>query len=675
MRSDHLLAPICIRGKFYKNRILAAPTGFAHMLLTPIAGGTISMLEDRAEGGQASICVGEHMVSYPHETADAGSRNMKMPYFKMKDTGSHDFEVLKDTADRIKKHGALAFMELAHPGSDGTPSEEYPIIYGPMELDREDGVHVCQADEAAMLKIAEQFASSALFCKMAGFDGVLIHGGHGFLFTQFFSPLSNQRTDAYGGSVKNRMRFPLMILRAVRERVGEDFLIELRISGSERMEGGVTPEMMGEFVSELSGLVDILHVSSGHYFHSLRTREFSSVYHPHGCNLDLIKVIRPYVPDDVYLGVVGGFNSPEMGEEVIASGLADFIILGRQMFADPYFAKKTADGRADDIQRCLRCMRCYKGSAEHPIELAWIKKHGVKPPVMDPDGCYCSVNPASRGFFAPSQNEIPPAQEKKRILIVGGGAAGLEAAAVCARRGFDVILAEKSGRLGGVLWFADQDVYKEDLRNFRDLLIRRVMESDVDVRLNCEVTQETIKDFHADVVLLAIGAKFNVFPIPGIETAHPALDAYDPHMEIGERVILLGGGLVGCDTAVELASRGCDVTVVEMQQRLAPEAEYMQFTALMDKMEQLKIKSLTGKRCISIRPEAVTVQDTENDAEEELCADTVLYCLGMSPLLEEAQALTRAAGEKTTLYMLGDCDHAARVGDAVRSAYRTALAL
>jgi len=667
---DHLLSPLEIRGKVYRNRMLAGPTGFARFLTEIFIEGTNEMLEERAAGGQASVCVGENPVSYAHDPTDnkTGEPSRK---FNMRDTDGPDFYTLKAAAELIKKHGALAFMELSHPGNSGTPDRVFPDIYGPVAFTREDGVEVKAFDRESMDRTIDDFVKAALFMKKAGYDGVLIHGGHGFLFTQFFSPRTNTRTDEYGGeSIKDRARFPLEILKAVREAVGGDFIIELRISGAERMENGVTAEMMAEFSTMLSGLVDILHVSSGHYFHSYRTRELSSHFHPHACNLDLAKVISAAAPPDVHVALIGGINSPEQSEELIRDGYVDFVIFGRQMFADPEFANKVAAGHPEDIQRCVRCMRCYKGSVEHPDEIAYLEKHPLKPGPIDPRAAFCTVNPASGGFLFPGFH-IKKADIKKKVLVIGGGVAGMTAAITAADEGHEVVLAEKTGRLGGILWFLDNEESKEDLKNFRDLLIRRVEGRDIKVMLNTPVSSGLIRQFAPDAVLIAVGASAAVPPIPGIEKAIPALEVYKDTCSPGKKIVIVGGGMVGCDTAIYLAEKGHDVTIVEMQERIALEMAFMQFTAVADRLTELGVDHLVNTRCKEIKDNSVVLEGA--DGSFELNCDSVIFSLGMKSRKDEAKRIEQMipAGVKTVL--IGDVNSVARVGDAGKAGFLAAM--
>ncbi len=668
---EHLLSPITIRGKVYRNRALAAPTGyfsFAKKLGEPY----YRMLRERARGGFASVCSGEITVN--STDAARGFEDVDIP-----DRNGEFFPLAHKAADVIKQEGAIAMMELSHLGSIGDPHPKNPHPWGPVSFTKKDGTQVIGYTRDMMDKTVKDFCDCALYAKDAGFDGVTIHGGHGWLFGQFLSPLENTRTDEYGGpSLENRMRFPLEVLTAVREAVGEDMLIELRVSGSDRWPGGTDAHDIAEFSTHLSGLVDILHVSSGHYYRSYRTLEFSSLYSPHNCNVDTAEIIRKKCPRDVKMGVIGGINSPEDCERLIADDIVDFVIFGRQAFADPDFMNKVAAGRADDINRCVRCMRCYSGSHEHEKELEYLEKyHITKEMELARDAekaavheyhAYCTINPVTWGMGFCERPEFPPVQASRKVLIIGGGIAGLSAARYASDRGHDVTLVEKSGRLGGILYFLDNDKAKYDLRNFRDLMIRRVEERPVKVLLNTRADADFIRNFGADVVMLAIGSKPAMPPIPGIERALPAQDAYGKGAELGKHVIVLGGGMVGSETAIELAEEGCDVTIVEMAERLILEARNMSFTCVMDRMDELGIHSFVNTRCLAVTEEGVLVR-MEDGSEQLLPADGVVCALGLKPLADEVEALSAAVPEGTKLVLLGDCHAVDRVGDANLDGY------
>lgn len=670
MNYEHLLSPITIRGKVYRNRMLAAPTGF-FSFATSLEAPYYYMIEERAAGGFASVCSGEITVN--DTDAARGFENVDIP-----DETGEFFPRAQKAAGIIQEHGAIAMMELSHLGSIGTPHPKNAHPWGPVSFIKEDGTEVIGYTREMMDKTIRDFCDCALYAKHAGFDGVLIHGGHGWLFSQFLSPLENTRTDEYGGTLEKRMRFPLEILQAVRKTVGEDFLIELRVSGSDRWPGGTDAEDMAEFSTHLSGLVDILHVSSGHYYRSYRTLEFSSLYTCHNCNADSAAIIRKKCPRDVKMGLIGGINSPEDAEQLLADDLVDFVIVGRQAFADPEFMNKAAAGRADDINRCVRCMRCYAGSHEHENELEYLEKyHITKEMELERDAqkaachtyhAYCTINPVTRGMGFCDRPEFPAVESSKNVLVIGGGIGGLSAARYACDRGHQVTLVEKRDRLGGILYFLDNDKAKYDLRNFRDLMIRRVEERPIQVLLNTTADEDFIKSFGADVVMLAVGSEPSMPPIPGIEKTIPAQDAYGKGSELGKQVVILGGGMVGAETAIELAEEGCDVTIVEMAERLILEARNMAFTCVMDKMDELGIHSHVNTKCLAVTEEGVQVQG-ENGNIFIIPADGVVCALGLKSLRDEVENLRSAVPEGVKVVELGDCHAVDRVGDANLDGY------
>lgn len=231
----------------------------------------------------------------------------------------------------------------------------------------------------------QEYVDASKWLKAAGWDGLLIHCGHGWLPAQFLSPLTNQRTDEYGGSMENRARFTIELVRAVREAMGADFILEIRVSGTDHIPGSITVEDTIAYCKLLEPYIDLIHVSTGHYYKTGRTLEFTTVYAPHGVNVEDAAKIKVAV--NIPVTVVGGINSPEFAEQIIAEGKVDMVSLGRQLFADPAFANKAMEGREDEIRRCLRCGRCYPGAVgEEETERPF-------PPGFMPSLGSCSVNP------------------------------------------------------------------------------------------------------------------------------------------------------------------------------------------------------------------------------------------------------------------------------------------
>ncbi len=667
MKYEHLLSPLTIRGKVYRNRMIAAPTLFAHAVyfIPKIRENVYRMVERRAAGGFAAVSTGELPVNY--EEGIAAFVDGTVDYSKYE--GTH-FQQTKEYADRIKKHGALSYLEFCHEGSMAETKDPY-VPWGPVAYVREDGVQVHALNDEMMAKICSDFKRMGAYAKACGFDGVLLHGGHGFILQQFISPWTNTRTDEFGGSIENRSRFPKMLLEAVREGIGEDMILELRFSAEDGVPGGMTIEDTVGFMKEIDGMVDIIHVSNGLKWKGNHTKTFSSFLDIHGINVEYARKIKEAVKVSK-VAVIGGLNSPEMCEEIIASGAADFVEFGRQGFADPEFPNKVRCGQADHIRRCVRCFQCYPGSFEHetdrPLtERGWTKEQLLKtfnPAAMG----RCAINPDSGlEFYA---DQIPAVKAFKNVLVVGGGVGGMQAALTAVGRGHKVTLIEKADVLGGTINFVDKDDDKVDLRNFKNMLIDEVRACGADIRMNTVLTKEVIDEINPDVILAAVGAHPLKPGIPGIDDALNALEVYAAPESIGKKVVLVGGGLVGCEVGLYLADRGHDVTVVEMQDLMAPETYAYYRNALLEHMDRRGIKQYLNAKCLSFDNDGITIE--HNGAVIKLEADTSVYSMGMAKDQEELKALYAMAGD-IPVKLIGDCEKIGKLGDAVRGGYMAAM--
>ena len=514
-------------------------------------------------------------------------------------------------------------------------------------------------DRPMMEKICKDYYNIARYARECDFDGVLVHGGHGFNMQQFISPWTNHRTDEFGGSKENRARFPIMLLDAVREGIGEDMVLELRFSAEDGVPGGMTIEDTVEFCKCIDGKANIIHISNGLKWAGSQTHTFTSFLEPHGYNVEFAAKVKAAVTKSK-VAVIGGFNSPELCEQVLAEGKADFIELGRQCFADPDFPIKALNGQADHIRRCVRCFQCYPGFCEHKTDVPLWEKGLTKEQV---DEIYspasmgrCAINPNTGFLFHPEQ--MPKPQASRKVLIVGGGPGGLQAAITCAQWGHKAVLVEQTGVLGGTMNFTDTDGDKEDLRNFKNLLILKAKEAGTDIRLNTTVTQALLDEVKPDVILIAVGGHPFTSPIPGIESAMDALSVYHNMDKIGHKVVLVGGGLVGCEVGLHLASAGHDVTVVEMQKMMAAETFGYYRNALLETMDQRGIHQLLGAKCLGFEDGGVRV---EVDGQERfLNADTCVYSMGMKPNTDAVEAIKALAGN-IPVRTLGDCDHVVTV--------------
>ena len=606
----NMFKPMTIKGVTYKNRVIASPITtnriVDHGYPTPEG---IDVYETKSRGGFAQVTVTESFIdndrAWRHEHGLDIAAN-PMTTFHM--------ESIMTLTEAIKAHGAVAAIQLNHVGAMNHPdtisSGRNPI--GPSGYVREDGVVVDEMTVEMMEETAAQWAEAAWNCKALGFQVINLHGAHGWLLNQFISPLFNHRTDEYGGSMENRARFPIMVCKKIREVCGNDLLIEYRLSGSERMEGGMTIEDGIEFAKIIEPYIDLLHVTSGSYQDHVNTKSFSSMFDPHGCNLDLAEAIKKHVSIPVI--AVGGFNGPEQIEEAIASGKCDFVAMGRQQFADPDFVNKTLKGLEDTIAPCLRCS-CFNPLASNP---------GERP---IPELWHCAVNPWGQRELR--WRNAPKPTGSRKVLVIGGGASGMYAAITAAERGHDVTLVEKENKLGGLLWFTEVDTDKESLLRFRDSLVARVKYAGVKVLLNTEATREMIESMAPDAVICAVGSHPFVPPIKGVEKAQHAVEAYKNIEALnGKKVVIIGGGAIGCESGYFFASEcGAKVQILEMRDAMCKDSYPSQRDALLPRMAKagmildcsVTTKEITDKGVVFI----------DKDGNEQFAeADIVYYCCG-----------------------------------------------
>lgn len=631
---QHLLSPLTVRGHTYKNRIVSAPMGGVFLENGHADPESMEIIRGKMRGGAAAFIVGETSVSA--ETARVGD------FYDFSD--EENMNGLREYASEIKRFdpGAIAILELVHCGQTGEPDDIFEIN---------------SMTRQTMETIAAQFAAMSVHAKNAGFDGVMVHMGHRWLFGQFLSPEVNHRSDEFGGSVENRARIAVMTLCAIREACGGDFIIECRISGRENTPGSYTDNDICEYARIISQYADLLHISAGVYRDPMRTLMMSTSFDEHGCNAEIARRIKAAV--DIPVTLVGGINSPQLAEQLLEEGGADLIAFGRQMLADPLLPEKAAAGRSAEIKGCLRCMRCFPG----PFEEAMEELGGEFP-------AGCSVNPL---YEFPEYTQLPRAESAKRVLVIGGGIAGMQCAVTAAERGHSVTLLEKSGRLGGILNFARNDPHKADLSALADALAAQAEAAGVDIRLNTVLTPELLDKLCPDEVVCAIGSSPLTPPIPGLdgENVIRGIDAYDPDVRTGENVAVLGGGLVGCETAIHLAEMGKSVAIVEMRGELAPDA----YRLHKHKLRELIAASPKIQTCLNAVCKEVTKQGVkiEKDGVELLLpADTVVSALGMraNPTGELEQMCQHLPFRK-----IGDCERARKIYDAVREGFLTAVDL
>ena len=641
----HLCAPIKLGNATFKNRMFSAPMGGTDITVDGCIGPkSTKFYELRAYGGAAAVTVSECMV-HPTDGSHAYRLDLTVP-------GS--LPSFTYTADAIRRHGCIPSVELSHSGQfSGTYLADKDrkagmAQWGPSASVRADGMEIKELTKEMIDEIVQAYADTAANAKRAGFEMVMIHGGHGWLINQFFSPLFNHRTDEYGGPIENRVRFAQEVLAAVRKAVGPGFPIEFRMSGDEFVEGGYHLDEAVKIAQAVEEYVDLIHVSAGTYQKTFGITH-PSWFEDHGRNVYLAAEIKKHVSKPV--ATIGALNDPAMMEEIIASGKADVVEMARALLADNQLPNKIMENRDDEIVRCLRCFTCMAERAATSTRR-------------------CTVNPLigreDEGF-----GEVAPAAHRRKVLVVGGGPGGLYAAYTAARRGHDVVLCEATDEVGGLLKGEAAIPFKYEMYQLGGSYKLLCEKEGVDIRLNTRVTREYAEKEAPDAIIVAAGSEPLVPPIPGLREAKNMIVAEDYHLrkdEIGETAIVLGGGLVGCELAVCLADEGKKVHVVEMRDQLCPDANVRYRPMLMKKMDECGIQIHTGCKCEEVNESGVIC--SADGQKIEIAGDTVLCGLGLKPNTSVVDELRDIAPQFASI---GNCVKPDTITFAVYQGYHAAL--
>lgn len=642
----NLLQPLQLGSITFQNRIFASPQDYPGLtenrFLTEEA---TRFYERKAMGGFASVCVGDMIVD--------GDKGRSHP-FQMRGNDFMGKVQLTRVSTAIKRHGSVANIELCHAGinaSLGLMKENPGYVLGPVDGIRADGVEIRGMNEEEIYALIEQYADAAQFARQCGFEMVTVHGGHGWQISQFISPRDNKRKDRWGGTLENRMRFPLAVVEAIRHRIGRQVPIEFRMSGAELLPDGYDIDEGVRIAMELDGKVDMIHVSVGHHeIDAASMVTHPSMFLPDGCNVQYAAAIKKHVKTPV--GTVGALTNPSMMEEIIASGQADVVNLGRQTLADPDLPMKVRLGKDDLITPCIRCFHCFSCSTVGGV-------------------FYCSVNPeiGREGITLVGSG----ANIKKTVLVAGGGVGGMQAAITAAQEGHKVILCEKTSELGGTLLCEENIPFKKNLSDYLKSQSRRLIAAGVEIHLNTAVTPAVANSFTPDVLIAALGARPIKPNLKGMDSSKVlgAEEAYLNPSKVGNRAIIIGGGLVGLELGIHLAQGGHQVTVIEMDRGTIATPPPLEGTsarmsgimgmplgyplvhgvALMEQLKNLPALEIrTSTKALEVLEEGLIVEGP--NGEELLEADTIVYAIGQKPLREEAYALAECAKE---FYPLGDC--------------------
>ena len=519
------------------------------------------------------------------------------------------------------------------------------------------------ATVADMEEVASLFGEYAHWAQIANFDGLLLHYGHGWLFNYFLSPLTNHRTDEFGGSIENRCRFPLMVIKAIRATVGDSMLIELRMNGNDEAEGGITPEECAEQVKIFEPYIDMVHITCGHRVDAMtRPKQCPTGFDRTAHNAyasEIVKKSGVKIP----VGTIGGIYSPEVAEEVLAKGQADYVLMSRSAMADPEIIKKAKEGREDDIRPCLRCNYCM----DHGRRVAISKDlHLLAYPSYDRQ---CMVNPLQ--FQSAQKLRIPPSDRHKKVAVIGGGVAGMNAAISCADRGHTVVLYEKTDRLGGQALLSDPMWFKKEMKLFHEYLERQVKKRPaITVVYNTEATPEIIDQNDFDAVIVAVGAEQIVPRIPGVEKATMSFDVFGHEDKVGKKVVIIGGGAIGVELGIHLNGLGRECTVVEMGEYIAAKAQLTERTSYLNAIKKYGVKTMVNARCTEITDKGATVETPEGS--QFLEADTVIIAVGTKSLVAERDKFIDTAFD---VINVGDCVEASSIVHAVHTGFDAGLTL
>lgn len=555
----------------------------------------------------------------------------------------------RELAGTIHKHGAKVAMQLHHAGAATHTYTSHMQPVGPSSLAWPGYDSPRELAVSEIKGITAKFAQAAVRAKKAGLDGVEIHGAHFYLFAQFLSPWANTRRDIYGGSLENRGRFLIETLHAVREAVGKDYPVWCRINGQEYGKDNVfTLDEARELSKMLEAAgADALHVSSigfGDYlgYHT------AIMYDPSANLAHLAEAVKKEVKIPV---IAVGKISLETGERLLKEGKADLIATGRPLIADPDLPRKCMEGRFEDVRPCIWCR------VDGDI---WL--NAKRSPVR------CAVNPT---LGHEREYEIKPAPRKKRVLVIGGGPAGMEAARIAALRGHEVMLYEKEKELGGQMFLGSIPPFKDPVRDFTAYLANQLRKLKVKIELGREVDASLARGIKPDVIILATGGSKLIPKIPGHDGGKVAAaeDVLRRKVAVGQKVVIIGGGVVGCETADFLSEEGKQVTILEMLPELASTLGSSMRTRLLVRLRDKKVKMMTRVNVREISAAGIAIVDY-NGQSQLIEGETVVIATGFQPRRNLVKMLGQEGFET---YLVGDCVEPRDILEAITEGFRAAL--
>ncbi|MFC1990877.1 FAD-dependent oxidoreductase [Chloroflexota bacterium] len=615
-----------------RNRLVMLPMGTAYALDSgEVTEKTIDYYTERAKGGIGLITVGNISPVEPNviNQLTLGSDAMLLGHYELVESvHAHGAKIIA----QLNYNGKQKYPTMIRPGEELVSSSDIPTVYFGETLPTPRPL---TKDEIYLW--FEKYANAARRAKQVGYDMVELHGAHGYFINQFISPATNKRTDEFGGSLENRMRFPLELIKKVSQAVGTDYPVGFRISAHEFVPEGITLKESPLIAQILESTgVAYISVTAGTYdsFHTMQCQ----MRDPEGWKEYIWEAIKKAVKVPIFIG--GSLKHPDFCERLLEQGIADFIGLARPLLADQEWPNKAKEGRVEDIRLCISCNECLAGSRRRRL---------------GGQARRCAVNPVSgreREF-----TDIKPAPVPKKVMVIGGGPGGMEAARIAALRGHKVTIYEREKELGGALLLAGKPQSKEKILWLRDYLITQLSKLGVAVKIDIEVTPEIVEEFKPDAVVIATGSEPIKPDIPG-SNQRRVLNAWDILQDKvrpeKQKVAVVGGGMIGCEVAEYLLDSGNQITIIEQLSALASDMEISNRYRMLEAFEKNKdLVMLTGRQVLSINETGVQIINPDNGQEETVEADWIVIAVGVKPVDALVNALE---GKIPELYSVGDCN-------------------